>query len=386
MRRRTVLGIVITSTIGLVAFLILISSKDSGGDTLAFALAAIGAIILGLWVHQLGHILAALCVGLKTQDFYFWPFRIYKDRVWKVRTRGFNELLSDAGPKLNTLDGMRWKMAVALLGGPLFTLAASAVALYYSSAFPRDLFPFDSTERLGHPFWTAFGGYFLSVSGTLGLGYFVLTMLPLREYSMFWDGLFLRELAVGGERSDRILAQHALSGIVYEVRPKDWPAEWFEKARDISVTKEGLIWIWSAYYYYLDRGDMEEARRIVDEGVRIADANPELHSGFIRMEKIFLYLWLGLSGLEDARAFFDEYRCRSGDWLATYRAQSMLHISEGHYDKAIEVAVRGRDAVGSKHYVGVFAVSKDVFEQIIARAFELAKQAPPTTSGAEPRQ
>jgi|GEM_PF-4319862 len=370
----------------LAIFLVFVSSRDNGGSTVVFALAALSAILVGLWIHQFGHMLASWAVGLKMTDFYFWPYRVFYKDKWKVTTVKVKHLLSDAGPALTTVEGMRGKMAVALLGGPILTLVTSSTALYCTRFFPSDLFPFHSTDRLSFPFWTTFGGYFSSVLGVLGLGYFVLTVLPIREYSRFWDGVFLRELAFGGERSERILAQHALCGIANDVRPRDWPVEWIEKGKDVSVSNDGLNWIWQAYTYHLDRGEMDEAKGLVDEGVGIGDTNPVLHSGFIRMEKVFLWLWLDLPGLEDPRAYFDEHRGSCGDWKAGLRAEAMLHLFEGSHEKAIECAVRGRDYIKKYWNHGSWEMSRDIFEEIIERAFAAqgAQVAPPASSGAEP--
>lgn len=201
---------------GVATALVLRGVDTSGLDTLpALALVAVAAALSG-WLHTLlheaGHAIAGVVVGLKPLAFGVGPLRAERgERGWHLRwggsvggIGGFALLLPpvDASPKASA-------QALYLLGGPLANLLVAGLALPLVLA-------------LDGPVWAEIAlGMFVVIGVVIG----IINLVPFRSGGWLSDGAHLRRLRTD---PDAVMAglrmQQLVRASVDGVRPRDWPA------------------------------------------------------------------------------------------------------------------------------------------------------------------
>lgn len=203
--------------VGGAAMALLLRGVDTSGlDTLPM-LAVIGvAVLLSAWLHtvlhEAGHAIAGVAVGLKPLAFGVGPLRAERgERGWQLRwggsvsgIGGFALLL----PPVGASPGVR-AQAVYLLGGPLANLLVAALALPMLLA-------------LDGPAWAEIAlGVFVGVGVIIG----VINLVPFRSGGWLSDGAGLRQLRTDPDAAMAGLrVQQLVQASVDGVRPRDWPA------------------------------------------------------------------------------------------------------------------------------------------------------------------
>lgn len=170
-------------------------------------------------VHELGHLAGGRMVGFRFRLLVIGLLRITRA---DGRTRiGLNrDLLKYAGVAGSSPDdpaGMRRRMAIVLLAGPVMSLLAGAVALALlvaglPDAWTRDWFvEFTATRALA-----------LFAAGSLAVG--IITLLPGGSPGRPTDGSRMLELARGGPAAERTVALLSLNSLALAGRsPHEWP-------------------------------------------------------------------------------------------------------------------------------------------------------------------
>jgi hypothetical protein len=199
-------------------------------------------------VHELGHLIAAKCVGMRVDGFCVGPFRWLKRRnKWHfswyddMRIGGF-VLASQVDGGINPK-----KHAALFLGGPLGSVAAAVAAYFVLLANP------DYKVVWG----TVFGFALL----------FTTSLVPLRSGGFGSDGYWLIQLLFKPEEAARQLATSQLASMVRaDVPTREWPKEVMATLRSIQgKTMEAVVARIYEISYAFERGDEALVRTAVEE-------------------------------------------------------------------------------------------------------------------------
>jgi Zn-dependent protease len=208
-------------------------------------------IIIATLFHESGHALTGIALGMKLRAFVIGPFqfRVIEER-WRFAFRPTQLLAFSGAAGLVPSDPResRWNEVAVIAAGPLVNLLTGAVAaaLAYSA--------------VGAP-WVSLWEYF-ALFATVSLVAGVVNLIPLRPESLYSDGARILQIFRRGPLSDyQRAARIAQSGSVSRTRPGDFDIAAINRASAHFTTGEvGLLLRLWATEYYLDRGDLLQAR------------------------------------------------------------------------------------------------------------------------------
>jgi len=215
----------------------------------------LGAVFLvSIWlhivIHEAGHALAGLAVGMKPVAFGVGPLRIERgERGWHLHWGGGMAGIAGFVMLLPPADAVvrRREQAIYTLGGPLANLLIGVPAILLANAAPPGP-------------WTLIGFGF----GAAGVVIGVLNLIPFKTAGWLSDGtnlLLLRRDPEGALEGFRVaqIVQASMDG----QRPRDWPAALLPDrplaAIDIDapwVLLDAMLRLSAA----IDRGEPERAR------------------------------------------------------------------------------------------------------------------------------
>lgn len=297
-----------------------LSPPDFIGGTLA--LAVLGIVIVTL--HESGHALVGLLLGMKLRAFLVGPFQWrIRDGIWGFRfdPKQILVTMGATGVVPTTADFPTWRLLTMLAAGVLINTATGGVAL-----------------------WLAYGGAAPALAGLLALfGAFSLivaamNLIPFRLQDYYSDGAQMYQILSGGTWADfhRVLALAGAS-LVSPVRPKDYDIEAIHRAGEtITQGRQGLLLRLLAYSYFLDHGNVTAAGEEVIQAVSIyntsaPDAPAEFVSSFVFSSA---YIW---RSAETARQWWAHFEAKKPAQNADFwLARSALSWAEGDMNVARE--------------------------------------------------
>jgi hypothetical protein len=207
-----------------------------GMGVVSFGLSALVAFYLMLAIHELGHVVAGLCVGFRCLSFrvgpllFNRPFRVSLYRGPGAIVQGVAELIPVASDKLAS------RGVAMVLGGPVANILSATVVL---------LLPLPIT---------VFSGFLIACSIANGVN----DLLPFESRLGVSDGRRIWMLLQQPERGERWLALLHLGGEVTDgVLPESLSTDFLAKAiavRDASAdtVKAYAIAFWAAFHQHKD--------------------------------------------------------------------------------------------------------------------------------------
>jgi hypothetical protein len=230
-----------------------------------FAIQVIATILLVLAIHEAGHAVAGLAVGMRLIGFIVGPFRwSYTYGSWKFLFRG-SGLLAFAGQTMvapSSMSDFRRRKVIQVAAGPIASLLAGLIAVI-------GVFTARGTPWEG---WWAILAIFADITTLVGL----LNVVPFGNKAMYSDGAKLYQLLSGGLWS----AYHRAMGMVSAtsvsaLRPRDYDIATLEQAAQ-SIAKGGreeAFVCLCAYAYYLDSGGFPEAIEAIEKVEALCQEN-----------------------------------------------------------------------------------------------------------------
>jgi Zn-dependent protease len=208
-------------------------------------------VILATVLHEAGHALTGMALGMKLCAFIVGPFqfRIIEGR-WNFAFRPTQLLAFSGAAGLVPIDPneSRWNEVAVIAAGPFVNLLTGivAAALAWSVA--------------GTP-WGFLWEYF-ALFATISLVAGIVNLIPLRPEGLYSDGARILQIFRGGPLFDyQHAARIAQSGSVSRTRPKDFDIAAIDRASGHFTSGEiGLLLRLWATEYYLDRGELPQAR------------------------------------------------------------------------------------------------------------------------------
>lgn len=217
-------------------------------------------LLISVAIHELGHVVAGLVVGMRFRSVSVFGFGLRKDSEG-IHPFFSSALMNGGMAVMDLTDTNRYshQYRVHVLGGPIATILLLATTIYGTI----EVFPL--TSRNPELFWL--GLALLLMAGT-NLAFAYSCLVPRTVQGMATDALLLIQLRQMGNDSDRFAALMQIMNQIREgVRAKDWNSEMLEAA---GASRDGAFSEGSAryvrYYNFLDTGRAEEAYREIERG------------------------------------------------------------------------------------------------------------------------
>ena len=240
-----------------------------------FALQILLAIILVMVIHEAGHTLAGMSLGMKLITFAVGPFQWW-------RGNGKSKFLFHPGRLLigqtlvvpTRIDDFRRRKLLQVAAGPAASIAAAGVALLALLVSP-------GSSWAGE--WPVIA-VFANISALVGL----LNLVPFAIGGGYSDGAKLYQLWPDGLWA----SYHRTLALAYSIqvtafRPRDYDIDTIERAAGtIAKGRDELFMHLCAYGYYLDCGRYSEADAAIAKAESLSeqsgiDPAPEWYSVFV---------------------------------------------------------------------------------------------------------
>jgi hypothetical protein len=240
----------------------------AGRGIIGLVLSALGAFYLMLATHELGHLIAGVCVGFRCRSFRVGPVLV--DRPLRVSLyRGSGAVVQGVAEMVPLVtDKLAWRGVAMVAGGPFANFLTALAVL---------LLPF--------PF-TAFSGLFIAISIANGVS----DLVPFESRLGVSDGRRIWMLWRQPECGERWLALLRLGGELADgVLPEALSADFLAKAiavRDASAdtVKAYAIAFWAAFHQH---HDADAARRLETCLAYSGNATPLLREALMSDAAVF---------------------------------------------------------------------------------------------------
>jgi len=225
-------------------------------------LALLMAMMLGLALHEAGHIAAGLICGFEFLLFIVGPLRL--ERQDGRLKASYNRIPTLWGGIAGCLPksygpGLHGKMMLFAAGGPLFSLLGATTLIPGFS--------------LLHAHGNA--GFLLISFGLISAALGIVTLLPLPAGGFTTDGMRLAMLLRRRPEGERWTALAALGGLAQTARPREWPAELMALLGDgldeqADAALACLLW----HTWHSDKREFALAQMWLERALTHADAMP----------------------------------------------------------------------------------------------------------------
>ena len=320
------------------------------------------AIVLATLLHESGHALTGIALGMKLRAFVVGPFqfRVIEGR-WRFAFHPAQLLAFSGAAGLVPVDPCesRWNEVAVIAAGPFLNLlTGSAAALLAYTAEGQS--------------WVSLWEYF-ALFATISIVAGIVNLIPLRPESLYSDGARILQIFRGGPLYDyQCAARIAGAGSVSPIRPKDFDIAAIDRASMHFTTGEiGLLLRLWATEYYLDRGDLPNATIAFTQAEEVfrtspSDVRPSLHACLV------VNAALTRRDAEAVRSHWLTVQTKKIDVLDTnyWQAKCAFHWSENRFDLAREAWNAGRDYMAKLPDVGANNYDRDCH----ARLLEMIEQ------------
>ncbi len=302
-------------------------------------------------IHELGHALVGLSLGMKLRSFVLGPFHWFtRDGRWNFQFHPAGIISAEGvtGVVPTDPDQSRWSLISMIAAGPLANLLTGLVALAAALAAP------------GRPYEPAWDSLFFIA--TVSLVTFASNLLPIRGDRLYSDGARIYQVLKGGPWAD-LYRSLAIAGAtsVTALRPRDYDMEAIQRAS--VLFKHGLQAVLLrllASDHYIDVADFSQARdALADAELVYHDSASEipanLHSIFVydnallRRDAAGTRLWWDRLESKKPTHFSVDY------WLA----RSALLWMEGSRSEARKAWAKANDMAQSRPLAGVYEFDRD---------------------------
>jgi Zn-dependent protease len=311
-----------------------LDSLDSLHWWLAWALSILTVVAL----HETGHAVVGLALGMRLRSLLVGPFQGHiEDGRWKFRFHlpGVFFLGGAAGVVPSSTRPNRGREIAMIAAGPAINLITGGIACLLALKIPDTLYD----DRWWQP---------LALFGTISLVVFAANLIPFRPQMGYSDGARIYQLLRGGPLVDLQRTFNLTSAtLVTPLRPRDYDLEAIQRAT-IAFTQgyQGLLLRLIESEYFFDNSLFPEAARALAEGEAMYPAVASIFP--VQQHTIFV---IGSAYLRQdaaaARQWWERMEAKrpkvqnSDYWLA----KSALHWIEGCPTEAAEAWNKGDELV-----------------------------------------
>ncbi|HTX77167.1 MAG TPA: M50 family metallopeptidase [Terracidiphilus sp.] len=231
------------------------------------------ALLISTAIHEAGHALSGLALGMKLRMFLVGPFQWHvRDGRWAF---AFNlkKTFSAGGATACVPARTDWSPA-----DDICMIAAGPAASLTGGIFGAALL-FGCKDAWYAPAW-----HFLACMTAISFTAAVVNLIPLRPDAMYSDGAQIYQLVKGGPWADlHRIRSLAASTLVTPLRPRDYDLEAIRRAeQSFTDGKEAMLLRMIESSYYLDRGQLDEARQAYKQAEALySGAEQAVNAGFL---------------------------------------------------------------------------------------------------------
>ena len=310
------------------------------------------SFMAAIFVHELGHAVAALIVRFQVQSFTVGPVMMHREAAGlRFRRTGFKigGLVTIVPVGLHDLGK---RMLIVVIGGPASSFLFAALA-------------FAAGRFFGEPLRSSWMNPFSVVSGALG----ILSLIPMRSFYRS-DGAQIWDLLRSPAKAESHCALLALAGAAKAgLRLRDWDRELIAKV--LSVTNDAASVVSAnviAYESAMDHREFDLANRYLEAALRLRHKCPiSLKSG-LALDAAFFYAMVR----EDstlAQEWFNECDCRYVyERYSLLMVEAAVLLSDGKSSEAADQAQESARLLHKAQFPGFAAAAKDWLEVILTRA------------------
>jgi hypothetical protein len=348
-----------------------------------FLLQIVAADIFVVLMHELGHALTGLALGMKMRAFLVGPFQWQiRHGKWTFKFRPAAFLVSGGAAALvPTKPSQRpWRYVCMVAAGPFVSLILGVIALWALFAAP------DSS-------WES-AWLFLACVASISLLAAVLNLVPFQTGTMYSDGAYIYQLLSGGPWGDLHHAfSIAASTLISSLRPRDYDIAAIERAsKSITCGHRALQLRLMASSYYLDCGKFPEATQSLTEAEAIYHESAsyiptEMYPWFIFRKALLQRDAAGARVWWNNMAAKKQLSPDANYWLA----QSALFWIENRIGEAREAWEKGNDLAqklpkcGDTEFARYrLAMLRDAIDKPAGRTALLQREQPNTGSVYQP--
>ena len=322
------------------------------------------SFIAAIFVHELGHAVAALMVHFQVQSFTVGPVMMHREaaglrfRRTRIKIGGLVTIVPVG------LHDLGKRMLIVVVGGPASSFLFAALAFAAGWSF-------------GEPLQSSWMNPFSVVSGGLG----ILSLIPMRSFYRS-DGAQIWDLLRSPAKAERHCALLAIAGAAKAgLRPRDWDSQLIAKA--LSVTDDAAGDVSAnviAYESAMDRREFDLANRHLEAALKLRHKCPiNLKSGLaldaaffysmVREDSTLAQEWLNEC---DRRYVHERY--------AMLMVEAAVLLSDGKSSEAADKAQESARLLPRAQFPGFAAAAKDWLDIILTRALTRTHQTNDATS------
>jgi hypothetical protein len=331
--------------------------------------------LLSIFVHELGHLIAALATGLRVTLFASWPLMVVQTgRGFQLRHFNLpSPMLGLVAAFPRNVRHLAWKRGLYLCGGPMFSLLAAIGSLTLAYAVQESEFNLGSRGPI--PFWNRLmiprngtSALFFIISA-VNLFFLVASLRPVPFKKFYTDGAAF--LAMIWDR--RLVVQtwlvEALSNLSLNgVRPRELNEEFIQH---LSVTRNGSAQDVSAnffgFYDFLDRGETDRAGELIDLLAANREKFDSRHQSYALLEAAYFEARHRHNAFA-ARRWLDQASKDGVEPQSYLRAEAATLLAEGRCKEAAIIAKAALIALPSSADKGGAIAEKEWLESILAES------------------
>ena len=235
------------------------------------------ASLVVITVHECGHAVVGLALGMKLQAFIVGPFQLrMREGRWtfQVLLRKIFDLGGATGMVSTSGEHFRSSRVCMIAAGPFASLIFGLLAFAAAMSAPNSGWEADFP--------------LLASMATLSLLVFAFNLVPIRSKGSYSDGAQILQILSDGPWGDYHRAVSIVgSTLVTPLRPKDYDIGALTRAAaGITQGLQGMLLRFYACSYYLDCGRFVEAEQALAEAEAVyqesaVDLPAELHAAFV---------------------------------------------------------------------------------------------------------
>ena len=320
--------------------------------------------VAAIFVHELGHSVAALIVRFQVQSFAVGPLMMHREasglrfRRTRIKIGGLVTIVPVG------LHDLSKRMLVVVVGGPASSFLFAALA-------------FAAGWSLGEPLRSSWMNPFAVVSGALG----ILSLIPMRSFYRS-DGAQIWDLLRSSEKAERQCALLAIAGAAQAgSRPRDWDRELIAKA--LSVTDGGGADVSAnviAYEAAMDRHEFDLAKAHLEAALKLRHKCPDNLKSGLALDAAFFYSMVRADAVL-AREWLKECDLRYVyEQYSIPMVEAAVLLSDGKPNEAADKAQESERLLSKAQFPGFAAAAKDWLDIILTRALTKTPQAGETMS------
>ncbi|MBN2499503.1 MAG: M50 family metallopeptidase [Anaerolineales bacterium] len=332
-------------------------------------------LIVTVFAHEMGHVIAGALVGFIPRKFQVWRFALFYNRgKWRIQSVRLNDLQSGGGVMFTTSNyrNLSQRMLFLTVGGP----AVSSVVLIAAVIFAVAARLWESIFLLA----PVLVFILVALLNLLGL------IVPDRYRAENSDGQTIKELRKGGPKAERQVVYHIIfADNASGIHPREWNYDLLiQAAPDRCRRPWHCILLFFAAAAAVSHQDIERATTFMNSIQEYMNPDDPKFRRFEIGDLLKNAIYLDIAFFEafyrddpvKARVWFE--RVSELEELERGRAgtEAAILMAEGHYQEVIEKAEKGKFEQGKrKPITGSSVWRNEELDTLIAKAEAFAGNA-----------